>query len=232
MASSDNPSKGSSLSSTKVVAVCAVVGLVLAVWLSSCNSNDQRSATNGNTSAAGPSPNSAVVVTPGNQSTLPAKPPGPVDLPAEIRDKQVKTLDGGSLKLSDYNKKVVVLNVWATWCGPCKLEMPDLVKLNQEYKSRGLIVLGLATTYNERNDPVHVKEFIKTQKVDYKILWDDGTLAQPLVQIVGGRSVVPQSFVISRDGRIVKHFQGYNPLSTPALMRQAVEEALSEKAKA
>jgi peroxiredoxin len=238
MASSVNPSKGpepatkKSLSPTKVVVVCALVGLVLTVWLSSCNSNDQRTSTaNGNTSAARPSPNS-VVVTPGDQTSVPAKPSGPVELPADIRDKEVKTLDGGSLKLSDYNKKVVVLNVWATWCGPCKLEMPDLVKLNQEYKSRGLIVLGLATTYNEHNDPVHVKEFIKKQNVDYKILWDDGTLAQPLVQIVGGRSVVPQSFVISRDGRIVKHFQGYSPLSTPALMRQAVEEALSEKGKA
>ena len=232
MEPSVNPSRGPLLSPSKVVAVCAVIGVVLAVWLSSCSSNDQRTSTaNGNTSAARPSPNSPVV-TQGSEATTPAKPAGPVELPDELRDKQVKTLDGGSLKLSDYNKKVVVLNVWATWCGPCKLEMPDLVKLNQEYKSRGLIVLGLATTYNERNDPVHVKEFIKKQNVDYKILWDDGSLAQPLVQIVGGRSVVPQSFVISRDGRIVKHFQGYSPLSTPALMRQAVEEALSEKGKA
>jgi peroxiredoxin len=236
MASSVNPSKGPELptkkflSPTKVVVVCVLVGLVLTFWLSSCNSGDQRSSTgNANTSAA---PNSPVVVTPGNQTAAPAKPSGPVALPSDIRDKEVKTLDGSSLKLSDYNKKVVVLNIWATWCGPCKLEMPDLVKLNQEYKSRGLIVLGLATTYNERDDPVHVKEFIKKQNVDYKILWDDGALAQPLVQMVGGRSVIPQSFVISRDGRIVKHFQGYSPLSTPALMRQAVEEALSEKAKA
>ncbi len=232
MASSVNPSKRP-LSPTKVVVVCAVVALVLAVWLSSCSSNDQRSSTgNSNTSAPPPSSNSSVVVTPGNQAAAPAKPAGPVDLPSDLRDKEVKTLDGGSLKLSDYNKKVVVLNIWATWCGPCKLEMPDLVKLNQEYKSKGLIVIGLATTYNERNDPAHVKEFIKKQNIDYKILWDDGTLAQPLVQIVGGRSVVPQSFVISRDGRIVKHFQGYSPLSTPALMRQAVEEALTEKGKA
>jgi peroxiredoxin len=239
MASSVNSSKGPELptkkflSPTKVVAVCVIMGLVLTVWLSSCSSNDQRTSTgNANTSAARqpPAPNSQVT-TPGDQ-TAPAKPPGPVELPSDLRDKQVKTLDGSSLKLSDYNKKVVVLNIWATWCGPCKLEMPDLVKLNQEYKSRGLVVLGLATTYNERNDPVHVREFIKKQNVDYKILWDDGTLAQPLVQIVGGRSVVPQSFVISRDGRIVKHFQGYSPLSTPALMRQAVEEALSDKGKA
>jgi len=90
----------------------------------------------------------------------------------------------------------------------------------------------VSTTDNERNDPEHVKEFIKNQKVDYKILWDDGSLAQTLVQIVGGRGVIPQSFVISRDGRIVKHFQGFNALSTPTLMRQAVEEALSDKAKA
>src|SRR4030095_14001924 len=142
------------------------------------------------------------------------------------------TLDGKSLKLSDYDKKVVVLNIWATWCGPCRLEMPDLVKLNQEYKSRGLIVLGLATSYNERNDQEHVKEFLKKQNIDYKILWDDGGLAQALVQIMGGRVVIPQSFVISRDGRIVKYFQGFSPLSTPALMRQAVEEALSDKGKA
>jgi cytochrome c-type biogenesis protein len=239
MPSSVNSSKGPEfptkkfLSPTKVVVVCAIVGVVLSVWLSSCSSNDQRTSTgNDNTSTARQSPaTNSSVATSGNQ-TAPAKPPGPVEIPSDLRDKEIKTLDGSSLKLSDYKKKVVVLNIWATWCGPCKLEMPDLVKLNQEYKARGLIVLGLATTYNERNDPVHVKEFIKKQNVDYKILWDDGTLAQPMVEIMGGRPVVPQSFVISRDGRVVKHFQGYNPLSTPALMRQAVEEALSEKSKA
>ncbi len=215
------------LTPTRIVATFGVIGLGLAVWLTSCNSNDQNgTAVNANERPA----NSSLVVKPGN----PPRPPTvmPVSLPSDLRDAQVKTLDGGSLKLSDYDQKVVVLNIWATWCGPCKLEMPDLVKLNKEYKSRGLIVLGLATSYNERNDPVHVKEFIKTQKVDYQILWDDGTLAQPLVQVVGGRSVIPQSFVIARDGRIVKHFQGFNPLSTPALMRQAVEEALSDKGKA
>jgi peroxiredoxin len=73
---------------------------------------------------------------------------------------------------------------------------------------------------------------VKTQNVPYKIIWDDGTLSAPLVQAVGGRSVIPQSFVLSRDGRIVKHFQGFNPYSTPQLMRQAIEEALNDKGKA
>ena len=209
---------------SRMVGGGAVVVLLLAVGFSGCSSGDQANQSAQPVNATRPAASSNPVAA--------APPAGPIALTSDIRDAQVKTLDGGSLKLSDYDNKVVVLNIWATWCGPCRLEMPDLVKLNQEYKSRGLVVLGLATTYNERNDQVHVKEFLKTQKVDYRILWDDGTLAAPLVQIVGGRSVIPPSFVISRDGRIVKHFQGFSPLSTPALMRQAVEEALNDKGKA
>jgi len=192
-----------------------------------CTSGDQ---TNGSgTEVASSSP--ATSTNPPRTTTR-IIPTGPVTLSQEIRDTTVKTLDGGSLKLSDYDNKVVVVNIWATWCGPCRQEMPDLVKLNQEYKSRGLVVLGLATTYNERDDPEHVKQFIKAQNVDYKILWDDGALAGPLVQSVNGRSVIPQSFVISRDGKIMKHFTGFNALKTPTLMRQAVEEALNDKSKA
>jgi peroxiredoxin len=110
--------------------------------------------------------------------------------------------------------------------------MPELVKISNEYKSRGLVVLGLATTYNEHNDQAHVKEYVRTQNVPYKIIWDDGTLAAPLVQMVQGQSVIPQSFVISRDGRIVKHFTGFRPYSDPQLMRLAIEEALNDKGKA
>jgi len=155
-----------------------------------------------------------------------------VPLSAELRNTSLKTLDGRSLKLSDFADKVVVLNIWATWCGPCRQEMPELVKVSNDYKDRGVIVLGLATTYNERDDQQHVKDYIKAQNVPYQIIWDDGTLAGPLVEAVQGRSVIPQSFVISRDGRIVKHFEGFRPSSDPLSMRQAIEEALSDKGKA
>jgi thiol-disulfide isomerase/thioredoxin len=205
--------------------ICAPAGFGLA----GCSSGDQTSGNGTGVVSSSPATNANPA-----RSTAPTRivPAGPVALSQEIRETKVKTLDGGSLKLSDYDNKVVVVNIWATWCGPCRQEMPDLVKLNQEYKSRGLVVLGLATTYNERDDPEHVKQFIKAQNVDYKILWDDGALAGPLVQSVNGRSVIPQSFVISRDGKIVKHFSGFNALSTPTLMRQAVEEALNDKSKA
>ncbi len=159
-------------------------------------------------------------------------PPAFVNVPQELRDTKVQTLDGESLKLSDFADKVLIVNIWATWCGPCRLEMPELVKFDNEYKSRGLVVLGLATSYNEHNDQAHVKEYVRSQNVSYKIIWDDGTLAAPLVQLVQGQSVIPQSFLISRDGRIVGHFQGFNPYSTPQRMRQAIEDALNEKGKA
>jgi len=205
----------------RVVFTLIAVGLISALGVSSCNSNEVAT-----TNAPA---NRATNTTPPNN----APPPGAfVTLPQALRDTTLQTLDGGSLKLSDYTDKVVVLNIWATWCGPCRQEMPELVKMSNEYKSRGLVVLGLATTYNERNDQAHVKEYIQSQNVPYKIIWDDGTLAMPLVEAVKGRSVIPQSFVISRDGRIVKHFQGFNVLSTPQLMREAVEEALNDKGKA
>lgn len=214
---------------TRIVLSCVAVSILSTVWLSSCNSGDQ---VNQPKSTGTPAVTSATPSSVATTTTVAPAPAGPIALSQEIRDTRVQTLDGKSLKLSDYNNKVVVINIWATWCGPCRLEMPDLVKLNREYKARGLIVLGLATSYNERNDPEHVKTFVKSQNVDYKILWDDGTLAAPLVQSVNGKGVIPQSFVISRDGRIVKHFQGFSALSTPALMRQAVEAALNDKGKA
>jgi len=186
-------------------------------------------------SSKGTQPAGVTVATTGSK-TAPAVTAAPaplvVPLPAELRNTALKTLDGRSLKLSDFADKVVVLNIWATWCGPCRQEMPELVKVSNDYKDRGVIVLGLATTYNERDDQQHVKDYIKAQNVPYQIIWDDGTLAEPLVEAVQGRSVIPQSFVISRDGRIVKHFEGFRPYSDPLSMRQAIEEALNDKGKA
>ena len=201
----------------------AGLSLVGALGLSSCNSSEVATS---NTPA-----NRVVNTQPPTVNNAPP-PAAFVTLPQGVRDTKLQTLDGDSFKLSDYNNKVLVVNIWATWCGPCRQEMPELVKMSNEYKSRGLVVLGLATTYNEQNDQQHVKDYIRTQKVPYKIIWDDGTLAAPLVQAVQGRSVIPQSFVISRDGRIVKHFQGFSALSTPQLMRQAIEGALNDKGKA
>ncbi len=209
----------------RIVITLFAVGLISAFGLSSCNSNE--------TPVANAPSNRVTITSAPTSRTAPPAPPGAsVALPADVRATKLTTLSGDSFKLSDYANKVVVVNMWATWCGPCRQEIPELVKISNEYKARGLVVFGLATTYNEQNDPSRVKEYVKTQNIPYQIVWDDGTLAVPLVQAVQGRSVIPQSFVISRDGRIVKHFSGFSPYSTPQLMRQAIEDALNEKTKA
>jgi len=208
----------------RVILTLTAVIAISALGLSSCNSTDDSSKNGpGVASSNRPvNPNSSAP----NASNAPA---AFISLPQTLRDTKVQTLDGQSLKLADYADKVMVLNIWATWCGPCQLEMPELVKMNNEYKSRGLVVLGLATTANERQGQEYVKNFVRAKGINYRILWDDGSLSGALVRSVNAQSVIPQSFVISRDGRILKHFQGFNQYSTPTLMRQAVEQALSEK---
>lgn len=229
MATESNPKSSGFFTPMRIVTVCALAAIGVGIWLSSSKTSQQP---NQPTASATP----AVQINPATPNAIApnAAPPvvTAVPLADSIRQTKVKTIDGGSLKLADFKNKVLVVNLWATWCGPCRMEMPDLVKLNNEYKSRGLVVLGVATTYNERDNLDGVKEFVKAQKVDYKVLWDDGTLAQPLVQSVNGRNNIPQSFVISRDGKITKHFTGFSPVSTPTLMRQAVEDALADKGKA
>jgi peroxiredoxin len=208
----------------RVLLTLVTVGLLSALGLSSCNSSESPTNAPANRVTTAPRANAPPVTN--------APPAAIVRLPQNLRDTKLQTLDGESVKLTDFADKVLIVNIWATWCGPCRQEMPELVKMSNEYKARGLVVLGLATSYNEHNDQAHVKDFIRAQNINYRIVWDDGTMAAPLVQLVSGQQVIPQSFVISRDGRIVKHFQGFNPYSTPQLMRQAVEDALNDKAKA
>lgn len=228
VSSSETPKKGSEVSSAETeksffwtpgrVAITLIVGVLIVGYAIS------RWSSNGNVARTAPT-----VARPASQPPARTAPLAVVPLPVGLRETSVQTIDGESLKLSDYADKVVVLNIWATWCGPCRLEMPELVKISNEYKTRGLVVLGIATTYNEQNDPQRVKNYVKAQNVPYKIIWDDGTLAAPLVEAVQARSVIPQSFVISRDGRIVKHFSGFNIYQTPKLMREAIEDSLNNK---
>jgi thiol-disulfide isomerase/thioredoxin len=204
------------------------LALLAAFGISSCGSSTPNGATgNTNTNNATASSGNKPTVTVKPNQPAPGPPTEPMVLPASLRDATLKDIEGKSLKLSDYSGKVLIVNMWATWCGPCRMETPELIKLRNDYKSRGLEVIGLATEQNDA-DLEAVKDFVKEQKVDYKVVYDDGSLAGPLVQMTRGRSVIPQSFIISRDGHIIGHFEGYSPVSTPPKLREAIEKALNE----
>ena len=148
-----------------------------------------------------------------------------VSLPPNVMAASLRTTNGSPIRLSDYSGKVVFLNLWATWCGPCRLETPELVKLHKEYQSRGVEMVGLSTE-NPDASAQRVMDFVKAFNVDYHIGWATPEVALTLMQ---GRDSIPQSFIITREGRILKRFIGFSPSTTPPQLRQALEEALAAK---
>jgi peroxiredoxin len=145
-----------------------------------------------------------------------------VTLPRPVLEAENKAASGGPIKLADYNGKVLLVNLWATWCGPCRMETPELVKLHSEYQSRGVEMVGLSTEDPDASAE-SVAEFVKEYNVKYHIGWATRDVAIALMQ---GRTNIPQSFIIARDGRILKRFIGFRPDATPQQIRQALDEAL------
>ena len=152
----------------------------------------------------------------------PAAPPALTDLPPQVSVAPLKDAKGASFKLADFFGKVMVVNLWATWCGPCRREIPELVKLHKEFHSRGVEMIGLSTE-NPDASAEKVRKFIQDFQIDYRIGWAPVEVGAPLMQ---GHEVIPQTFVISRDGRILKHFRGFSPANTSAELKQALEDAL------
>jgi len=149
-------------------------------------------------------------------------------LPPAVGEAELRAVSGAPIKLSSYAGKVLLVNLWATWCGPCRLETPELVKLHKEFHSQGLEVVGLST--EDADDSAdNVREFVQNYKVDYRVGWSGPQVAIALMQ---GRDAIPQSFIISRDGHVLKRFIGFNPITTPDQIRDAVQEALNQKSAA
>jgi len=113
--------------------------------------------------------------------------------------------DGKQIKLSDYRGKVVILDFWATWCPPCREEIPDFVELQKEY-AFDLQILGVSLDTDTKAD---VKPFIKKYKMNYPVLF--GTME--VVRDYGDIQSIPTTFVIDQEGNIVNSFIGFHEKS-------------------
>jgi len=111
------------------------------------------------------------------------------------KDFKVSALDGSTLRLADLRGKVVFLNLWATWCPPCKEEMPAMEKLWQRYKERGLVVIALSM---DSGGAKAVKPFIEHAKFTYPVGLDP---KMEVAQLYGARAV-PATFIIDRRGNL------------------------------
>jgi peroxiredoxin len=112
----------------------------------------------------------------------------------------VKDMNGGDVKLADYKGKVILLNYWATWCGPCKVEIPDLIALQDQYRDKGFVVLGVS----QDDDPATLRGFAGSWKMNYPVLV--GRDKPDLLDAQGPLWGLPTSYLIGRDGTIcTKH---------------------------
>jgi len=207
----------------RLASTVVVLSLVAAFGISSCNSSDEKR-------AESPSVTSDTKAPPSIKNA-PANPPAPAlitTLPANIVDAELRAVTGAPIKLSNYNGKVLLVNLWATWCGPCRLETPELVKLYKEFRSQGVEIIGLSTE-NPDTSAESVRKFINDYNVNYRIGWATPEVAITLMQ---GRDAIPQSFVIARDGRVIRRFVGFNPISVPPQIKEAIQEALNSKSAA
>jgi peroxiredoxin len=116
-------------------------------------------------------------------------------------DFTLKDADGKDVKLSEYRGKVVLLNFWATWCGPCQLEIPWFIDFEKQYKSQGLEVIGVSM--DDEGWPV-IKPFVASHKMNYRVLLGNDSVTQ----LYGGIDALPTTFLIDRQGRIAKAHVG------------------------
>ena len=115
-------------------------------------------------------------------------------------DFTLKDAGGKTVKLSDFKGKVVLLDFWATWCGPCKIEIPWFMEFQRQYKDQGFTVIGVSM---DDGWPV-VRTFVQQMKMNYPVLLGDDEAASSF----GGVEVLPTTFIIDKEGRIVSTHMG------------------------
>ncbi|MFH1197995.1 MAG: TlpA disulfide reductase family protein [bacterium] len=125
-------------------------------------------------------------------------------------DFTLPTHEGKELKLSDYKGKVVILDFWATWCPPCRRGIPDLIALKEQYKNKGLEVIGISIDEFSRDTKAEVVPFVKEYGINYPVVY--GTI--DLTRAYGGIQSIPTSFVINQKGEISQMHVGLVPKET------------------
>ena len=108
---------------------------------------------------------------------------------------ELKDLEGKPVKLSDFKGKVVLLTFWATWCPPCRAEIPDLIAMQNQYKDQGLVVVGISM---DEAGAAAVKSFATRNKINYPIVMGDEKTAEAY----GNIEVIPSTFYIDRAGNV------------------------------
>jgi thiol-disulfide isomerase/thioredoxin len=127
-------------------------------------------------------------------------------LPKSVLKRKLQSLDKSSFRIADFGGKVIVVNLWATWCGPCRMEVPEYEQVRKDYEGRGVEFIAL-TVEAPRVATERVKQFVRDFNFGFRLGWADRETALTLTQ---GRTTIPQTLVIAPDGHILSHWRGYS----------------------
>jgi thiol-disulfide isomerase/thioredoxin len=161
-------------------------------------------------------------------STNPAPSPAPTPVMSEQEAMNIALddLDGTPHRLADWRGKVLLVNFWATWCPPCRQEIPLLVKLQAKYAAQGLQIVGIATDEQNYTD---VRSFMKQMVVNYPILMGNDQATQIIAALGGNFIGLPYTVVLDRAGRVFKvHAGALEPQEAESLLRSALNVSVTE----
>ena len=151
-------------------------------------------------------------------------------LPEEVTGRELRDLSGRAFRLSDFQGRVYVINLWATWCPPCRMEIPGLKRVYEDYRARGVEFVGLTAEDPSEASEV-VSQFVGEYGISYRVGWID---KETVLTLSNWNSPaprrpnsfpLPQTFVVAADGRVVLRVRGYNP-RVPEMIRAGVRQAL------
>ena len=175
---------------------------------------------------ARPTP-TAPIQPPANPEPEPTSPPKPrpsslMFLPERVLERRIRTLGNKTFRLADFNGKVMVINLWASWCGPCRREVPEYERVRKDYLGRDDVeFIGL--TVDDPADAAKVDRFVQSTGFSFLLGWADEEIAQILMN---GRRSIPQTLVIDINGAVVNHWAGYARGHGANRLKDAIENAL------
>ena len=173
---------------------------------------------------ASPSTPAVPIQPPANPEPEPSARVDPIGLfliPERIREREIQGLPSGTFRLADFQGKVIVINVWASWCGPCRREVPEYDKVRKAYE--GKEVEFIALTAEDRSASNKVNKFVRDVKFGFRVGWADPELAATLMN---GKTAIPQTLVLDGGGQIVKHWTGYSPGRSADRLIETIDQAL------